>query len=123
MPSGSQSNPSGLHLFIEMTAPLGPDEEVLLLSISTIHEGVPYDESCVLNAEEHEFIKHPSYIRYDKPYFLTVKQIQNGIRAQRLKPKSMVSESVYKRICAGLRTSLQVSPKARRFFEEDQAAI
>jgi hypothetical protein len=60
MPSGSVANRAGLHLFIQMTEPLGRDEKILLLSVSTIREGVPYDDACVLDVGEHEFIKHPS---------------------------------------------------------------
>jgi hypothetical protein len=37
-------------------------ECVLIVNISSIDDGSDYDQTCILNAEEHPFIKHPSYI-------------------------------------------------------------
>ncbi|MDR0578309.1 MAG: hypothetical protein LBI87_12465 [Candidatus Accumulibacter sp.] len=42
----------------------GKIPQVILVSVTTLHEGLPNDPACVLDAGEHPFIKHKSYIAY-----------------------------------------------------------
>ena len=63
------SGPSGLHLFIITLGPIvlpgyGPKPQAVMVSATTIRDGIPHDSACELRAGEHPFIQHPSYIAY-----------------------------------------------------------
>lgn len=63
IPSGSLKNADGLHLHIVATAPC-QYEHCLLLTVSTIREGIWYDPTRTLEAGCHPFIKEPSYVNF-----------------------------------------------------------
>lgn len=52
-----------MHLKIVISDP-DPEGMVLVVSVSTIREGVAPDPTCKLNVGDHGFIKVPSYISY-----------------------------------------------------------
>lgn len=64
VPSGKE----GYHLFVIVFGVKMVDgkEQVLLASVCTIYEGIPYDSACILRQGDHSFIRHDSYINYSK---------------------------------------------------------
>lgn len=65
MPSGNQGN----HLYIALNDPCpfanyGPQPSVILVNLSSIRDGLPYDQTCVLPAGAHPFIKRDSFVFY-----------------------------------------------------------
>ncbi len=51
------------HLYFVISDP-DPDNNVLLVNMTTIYSGVYHDSSCELNRSDHPFVQHPSYITY-----------------------------------------------------------
>jgi hypothetical protein len=58
IPSGTKK-----HLFVVLSeaSEACPDDNVLLVSFSTIREERFYDRTCIVEPEEHPFINKPSY--------------------------------------------------------------
>lgn len=68
------SSPSGLHLFVIALGPLVLDDygsvpQVLMVSATTLREGLPHDDACILEAGDHPFIQAPQL--YCLPLCLT----------------------------------------------------
>lgn len=117
VPSPSLNDPDRKHLFILLTAPVGEQQEILLVSISSIRDGVPYDSTCVVYPGEHDFVKHPSYVAYSFPKIETAKSLLNGVKLGKLIPMGMMSEGAFTRICDGVLNSRHAPPKIRRLYE------
>jgi len=70
IPSGSNQNLERKHLFVLLTDPIETkdfdEKHVLLVNITSVPEGLPYDSTCVLKIGEHRFVKHDSYVFYAK---------------------------------------------------------
>lgn len=122
MQTGQFGDATDYHLFVVVTGPLGENDELLIVNFASIYAGISYDDACVVTPGEHPFIRHDSYIKYDKARIVASEKLQNGARANILIPKESTPEPLFNRICNGFRTSMYVSPRVRRFFEEDQAA-
>ncbi len=63
------SGPDGSHLFFLILGPAqlvgyGSTPQIILVSLCSVHDGVPYDPACVLEAGDHPFIQRKSYIAY-----------------------------------------------------------
>jgi len=119
MPSGHDTH----HLFIQMTDPLGEDNKILLVNVSSINMETYHDETCILNAGDHPFITHPSYIRYDKARIEPVQKIEDAVQRSIFFPRGILSEAVFVRVVQGFRDSPRVARNILRFLEEDQNAI
>ncbi|WP_370548264.1 hypothetical protein NMD69_03765 [Edwardsiella tarda] len=85
------------------------------MNISSIKNGVPYDDSCVLNTGDHDFIKHPSYVVYAEAIIWRVdnmikKQSEGDIITHQDMP-----ETTFSRILDGFDISDEVKPKNLKF--------
>jgi len=88
---------------------------VLVVNVSSIKAGVPHDSACILNAGDHAFVKHPSYVVYAEA---VIWQVDNIVRKQasgELKIHADVPEVTFSRILDGFDISDQVSRKNQRF--------
>lgn len=66
VPSGSNADPERKHLFVLLNNPVlfEKKEVVLIISVSSIKQNLPYDNTCILKKGEHSFIQHDSYVIY-----------------------------------------------------------
>jgi hypothetical protein len=121
--SGTQARPDVRHLFVILTKPLGDANEVLMVGLSSIHPDVPFDASCTIYSGEHPFVRHETYVRYDRARLEPARKLIDGVRTGVFVPQSPVSDVLYKRICVGLTSSTQASPKVKAHlrWHEDSA--
>jgi len=117
IPSGPDDDPDRKHLFIIITDPVDNPGEVLLVSMSTIRDDFPYDDSCILSPGDHPFVKHESYIDYGKARILTAVSLMRGEADGSLIHKGAIDEEVIVKICDGLMTSRRTSPKVQKFYQ------
>jgi hypothetical protein len=107
IPSGPKE---GHHLFFVTLGPLtlpqhGPQPHFALAGVTTIHSGVPHDDTCLLRPGDHSFIQHDSYIFYQKM------RLEPAAHIERLKSKNVwiaredCSPELLQRIVAGIFTS------------------
>lgn len=120
IPSGPQGDLDRKHLFILMTDPYQNDANsarfILMVSLSTIRNGVPYDPTCILHSGDHPFIKHDSYVVYQKARLECADKILRGVKSGQLTPYDPVDKNVFARISKGIQESRLTSPKLLEFY-------
>jgi len=109
-PSGNKE-----HLFVILTDECA-EKNHLLVNFSSIHEGVYHDDACVVNPNEHPFIKHPSYIEYRKAETVKASHL---IRCDFIQ-KEDVSSDLFKRICDGLMLSIHTPQRIKKYFSDNK---
>jgi hypothetical protein len=115
MPSGPASDPERLHLWIVLTDPC-PMEANLIVSVSSIKEGIYHDPSCVIEAGEHRRIKIPSYVEYRRARTIHSAALVAGERAWLYHADEPITDDLFKRICDGLEQTEHIAPRLRRYF-------
>ncbi len=106
--NGTLLIPSGVddtkHLFFIVTKKCAKGDH-LLVNVTTIYDGVPHDDTCVVGAGEHPFIKHPSYINYRVAERMSAELIEKRVGQWYFKPDADASEELIKRILNGFENS------------------
>lgn len=107
-----------MHLHILLTSPSQkhPDK-VLIANLSSFVQGV-HEESCILEPGDHPFIKHRSYIPYNKAKIFALQNLRDGIAQGLYRPRDPVGHDVFKRICNGLEQSTRVALGIKKFYME-----
>jgi hypothetical protein len=122
VPSGPEHDPNRKHLFILLTDPPNADSEVLLVSLASVQEHLPYDSTCLLYPGDHPFIRHKSYVNYAYARIEPVGKLVNGVKQRLFDPQGTLDETVFARVCKGLLESRHTTPKIRKFYEDAQTA-
>ena len=106
-----------MHLFVLLTGPVRPPQFVLMAPINTI-KSAQDDRSCVLRPGDHPFITNDSFLAYGRSRQIAASALTNGVNSRLFVEKDPVSEVLFARICAGLRTSEFTKPFALELFDE-----
>lgn len=106
MPSGAD----GDHLYIVLNEPkpfpeYGSHPCVVLVNVSTIRQGVRHDQTCVLNAGCHPFVKHDSYIVYRSARIERASHVQRLVHQGLFRPHTPFEEGLLALVKVGLRSS------------------
>lgn len=118
IPSGTFEAPDKKHLFIIMTAICNQGHH-LVLSASSVKEGVKYDATCELEIGCHEFIKKPSYILYARAERLRSAGLVKCVDGWVYTPKERLADDVFARVCAGIEGSPFIPKWARKYYTEN----
>jgi hypothetical protein len=110
------NNTDRKHLRIVISDP-DVDGNVLIVSLSSIKPHRYHDPSCVLEQENHSFIKHLSYINYKFAEEMICAEIVNDRFKGRVILKENVSDEVLERIQNGAKISLDLPEYFSKFFE------
>jgi hypothetical protein len=86
--------------------------------ITSIKDGKHYDEACVLNAGEHPFIKHPSFLLYRMAETTRATHISNLVGKKYYIPKEDFPEDIFGRISAGIRASDDTPLRIIRYADQ-----
>lgn len=109
------------HLHVVMNDPVFSAEHsahsILLVNISSVKDGVPYDATCVLDAGCHPFVKHQSYVSYAHAVVSNAERVAVKVTAGEIVQKDDVSEGIFTRVLQGFFESDQVTPKILRFIK------
>ncbi|GAV20832.1 hypothetical protein MMIC_P1807 [Mariprofundus micogutta] len=89
-----------------------------MVSISTIRDGKYYDNSCVLKAGEHDFIKRDSFVLYSRARIEPAEKIMKGVECNEFIYKGIMNANSFQSICDGLMKSHHASPKVKKFFSD-----
>jgi hypothetical protein len=112
------SGPEGKHLFVVLCDPVvlqgyGPNPCVVMVNLSTVRPGIPYDSTCVLKAGEHPFVTQDSYVVYGAMRVDRVSDLAQRVAQGYFTAHEPMPAQVLARIQAG-RT---VSPRTTREFK------
>jgi hypothetical protein len=121
IPSGPLTDTDRKHLFILLTDPHVDDVGkncVLMVSISTVRQSVPYDSTCMLYRGDHTFVKHDSYVFYQKARLEEADKVLRGVKGGLLVPQDPLSGEVFARVCKGLEDSRLTPAKLLSFYRK-----
>lgn len=120
--SGPSHDSDRKHLFILLTNPIAEPEtgkkHVLMVSLSTAHEGIYHDPACILKPGEHPFVRRESYVNYFRTRIEDAEALLRGVKEGTLVPHEPVSEEVFLRVCEGLVFSKHAPLKVKKFYLE-----
>lgn len=105
-----------LHLFAILNDPCS-NRLCLVVMITTIYEDRHYDPACLLNAGDHPFVRHPSYLLYRAADTLRASQIVSLIDQKYYIPKEDFDAAVFRRIADGLFASEETKRWVTRYAE------
>lgn len=122
IPSGPNHDLNRKHLFILLTNPIPnantDTDEVLLVSVSSVPaNGVYYDDTCVINAGAHDFIKRDSFVFYAKARIEEKDALIRQITSGTFIAKPLLDPSVVNEVCQGLYYSKHVKPSVLDFYQ------
>lgn len=115
-PSGPSHDQARNHLFILMTAPSGPADQILMVSVSTRQKRS--DTTCVLAAGAHAFIRHESVVEYKFARIEPARRLVSGVASGEFIVKDPVTHEIFERVRAGLYRSPFAKPYAREFLKD-----
>jgi len=119
VPSGPQSEPNRKHLFVVLTDPADAGAGVkalLMVSLSSIKPGLPYDPSCILYPGDHPFVTRQSFVLYQKARIEEADKVLRGVKSGKLVAQDPMDSAVFARICKGLEDSRLTPPKVLSFY-------
>jgi len=112
--------PSGpaefLHLNVVGTGPIEPPDMRLLIPISSIKDGVFYDQTCVLDVGEHPFITKPSFVFYRHIQQRSAAKISKCLENGDFIAKDCASDLLIAKIITGIPKSNFTAPWVLNFF-------
>ncbi len=119
VPSGP--NEGQMHLFAILINPVvfaayGKRPQVLMVCMCSIKEGIPFDDACVLDIGEHQFVRHRSYIDYSKCQLHAAEDIEAKVQAGIVVPHEDCSLKLIRRIIASADASKRISKEMKRFL-------
>lgn len=114
IPSGTYHDPDRKHLFIICAA--NDNRDALFLATLAKWRNSLCDDTCILYAGEHPFIKAKSYIMYRNTRVERTDVIKNGIENGDIIPKDPFESGPFWRICYGVRVSKQTPRKLKNLF-------
>lgn len=110
IPSGPKNKK---HLFVLMLDPAlvdgyGSKPHVLLACVTSVKDGVPGDDSCLLGPGDHPFIDHDSYVDYRFTRLEPVDHLQRLVLEGTFIEKESCSPELIKRIIQGALKSRRI---------------
>lgn len=119
IPSGP--GPDQKHLFVIIYGPAGlpsygPIEQLVLVGMSSVKAGLPYDTACEIQAGEHPFAVKPSYMAYRHARIERVDHATQMVESGTWGPKEPVSAYLLDRIVAGVWHSKLISREIRKIL-------
>lgn len=114
------SGPSGDHLFVIAFEPrhiegYGSSEQALLVPVCTAYPGGKHDPACIVQAGEHGFVVHESYLDYRSSRIESVSHIRDRINDGTFREHAAVTEPLLHRVLQGLGNSTRVP----RYIKDD----
>lgn len=103
------------HLFIVISDP-NPNDEVLVVNVSTLRNPAKADPACIVNAGEHSAIKDKSFIFYYFAEKMTTKWIADKCRNNIYEMSEEISDSLLVKIQDGAKRSMFLKQEFKRFF-------
>lgn len=113
VPSGPSGNPaqSHLHIVCNDTCALGLN---LLVPVSTFYDGC--DATCELDENDHEFLRHLSFVFYAKAKLYRAEQINRGLEINLLTLQPDMADGVFQRVGDGICVSPDSPAQVRTYF-------
>lgn len=77
-----------------------------------------FDRTCIVGAGDHRFLKHKSYVAYDKLNTYSAAVLEAQVQKRIVRYHGMLDERVFALVCAGVANSADAAPKFKKYYEE-----
>lgn len=112
---------SHLHIVMNdpVVNPLTQLPSVVLVNISSVREGVRYDDTCILTPENcpHSFVRWPSYVLYADSYVKGIDDIMQKVEVGEFGTREPLPEHAFQLVRQGFDVSKRVPLKVKRFLK------
>lgn len=114
------------HLFTVVIDPVilphaGGHPIVVLVNFTSIRDNAPYEDACVVQAGEHPFIRHRSYVTYRYARIESVERIKDLLKKGVFVEKEPCSPELLEKILQGALKSKLISREIKRIIEQSLA--
>ena len=106
----------GDHLWVVVSDPQLDQNRVLIVNLTTVRRD--HDPACVLNAGDHSFVKHASYMRYSGSQIVSARDLDQKLSAGQIILEGKVSAQVLQRIRTGAAASEFIPIENLRLLQE-----
>jgi len=110
----------GSHLWVVVSDPGRDPNRLLIVNLTTVRSSC--DPACILNAGDHPFVKHPSYLLYAESRIVTSAELDQKVAAGQIILEPKMRGDVLARIRQGAAISNYI-PLQNRKLLEDQGLI
>ena len=83
----------------------GSKPQTVMVSVTTRRDGVPHDAACELEAADHPFLQHGSYIAYRYARVDSTEHVEGMVKSGAWQPHAPCSQEVLQRIVDGMRAT------------------
>jgi hypothetical protein len=112
------SGPTGMHLFVIMTNRCANGFH-LLLSVTSVRDGMDYDTTCVFRGGEHPFISQKSYVFYRSAEQKMQSALERGVEKGLFVPRPDMAEEPFAAMCDGITRSDFIKPWAVEYYQRN----
>lgn len=114
IPSGPLEDQNRRHLHVVCTDPCAAGNQIIV-SITTWTNDL-CDDACILEAHEHEFLRHKSYVLYRKARIEAASTLDNGVAQGLFMTRAPMNGQTFLRIKNGICRSKQTPRKVKKYF-------
>lgn len=104
------------HLFVILTNSC-KNKQHLLVPICSVRPGC--DRTCLLGKGDHKFIRHLSYVDYSNAGLFDTKILIKRVQDGTFSYEGLMPDKVFALICLGVLNSRHMTPRLRRYYEEN----
>lgn len=91
-------------------------ETFLAVNLTSLSDSSETDTSCLLDIDDHPFIRHPSYIFYRRAEIFGAQTVIQQVAAGDIRAHQPCDERVFHRILNGFAISPHVKPRIRNYY-------
>jgi hypothetical protein len=88
----------------------------LCVNVSSVPTGIGFDTTCLLNTGDHSFIRHASFVYYDRAAIFGEETVLAQLDSGDIVAHELVSDALFSRLLDGFEKSRFVAPKIRHFY-------
>ena len=115
IPSGTAIDPNRPHLFIVCTDPC-PKYLVAIVPIAT-YTNNKCDQTCIVVKGDHEFVRHKSYVLYQKAQTISRVKIVNGVENGTFRQHRDLNGQTFLKVRNGMCRSPRTPDKIKKYLD------
>lgn len=98
------------------------DTVVALSSVTSAHPGRQTDRACYLDTGDHPFIRHLSFVLYERAHLIDITKLQSGLDRGVIRIAETLQPDVLERVIAGALVSPRTPRESRDFIRKHRHA-
>lgn len=114
MPSGPSQDPDRKHLHIVCCDP-NEDGDVVIVSIASYVNHL-CDGTCILQANDHIWLRHQSYVLYRSAQIIEAEKLENRIADGEILERDDMNAQAFLRVRNGICNSPHTKRKVKKFM-------